>query len=439
PATRGGVSDKALPDFRQAGEKAEARSAYREAVACHEAALDALQRLPESRQTRALAIDLRFKLRHALTPLGEFARGFAYLREAETLAEALDDPQRVGWVAALMAFYFSFMGDPDRAMTSSQRALAVAAAHEMAALQDEATTHLGHAYYTLGAYRHALAILRPRVARLDGDGLRERIRAGSLDPVFARTVLVLCLTEVGAFHEGRAHGDEGVQRAEAAHHGFSCLLAYWGGGLVALGQGDLPHATPLLERGLALCQAATLPALLPIFVAALSYAYALAGRSRKAREVLDQARATLASVQESVAAFEALVSVWMGHASLLTGRLEDAYALATQAHALSQAHRGRGHEAWALHLLGDVAMHHQPPESEPAAVHYRQAQALADELGMRPLQAHCHRSLGMLYSTTGQHEQARTALSMAVDLYRAMEMTFWLPETEAALAQMKEG
>ena len=161
-ALRGEVWDKAVAYCRQAGEKAEARSAYREAVACHEAALDALQRLPESRQTRALAIDLRFKLRHALTPLGEFARGFAYLREAATLAEALDDPQRLGWVAALMAFYFALMGDPDRAMTSSQRALAIAAAHEMAALQDEATTHLGHAYYTLGEYRHALEILSGR-------------------------------------------------------------------------------------------------------------------------------------------------------------------------------------------------------------------------------------------------------------------------------------
>src|SRR5262249_56182911 len=124
-------------------------------------------------------------------------------------------------------------------------------------------------YYPLGAYRHALAILRPRVARLDGDGLRARIRAGSLDPVFARTVLVLCLTEVGAFHEGRARGDEGVQRAEAAQHAFSRLLAYWGDGLVALGQRDLPHATPLLERGLALCPAATLPTLLPLFASAL--------------------------------------------------------------------------------------------------------------------------------------------------------------------------
>ena len=55
---------------------------------------------------------------------------------------------------------------------------------------------------------------------------------------------------------------------------------------------------------------------------------------------------------------------------------------------------------------------------------------------MRPLQAHCHRGLGMLYATTGQQEQARAALSTALEMYRDMAMTFWLPETEAALAQV---
>jgi Flp pilus assembly protein TadD len=56
---------------------------------------------------------------------------------------------------------------------------------------------------------------------------------------------------------------------------------------------------------------------------------------------------------------------------------------------------------------------------------------------MRPLQAHCHRGLGTLYAKTGRREQARAELSTAIDLYRAMAMTFWLPEAEAALAQVE--
>ena len=56
---------------------------------------------------------------------------------------------------------------------------------------------------------------------------------------------------------------------------------------------------------------------------------------------------------------------------------------------------------------------------------------------MRPLQAHCHRGLGTLYAATSQREQARTALAAALALYHDMAMTFWLPQTEAALAQVE--
>ena len=79
-----------------------------------------------------------------------------------------------------------------------------------------------------------------------------------------------------------------------------------------------------------------------------------------------------------------------------------------------------------------------PRRVEQAEAHYRQALALADELGMRPLLAHCHLGLGTLYAKIGRREQARAALSTAIELYRAMDMTFWLPQAEAALAQVEE-
>jgi hypothetical protein len=87
--------------------------------------------------------------------------------------------------------------------------------------------------------------------------------------------------------------------------------------------------------------------------------------------------------------------------------------------------------------MGEIAAQHEPPNVVKAGADYRQAQGLAEDLGMRPLQAHCHLGLGKLYAKTGQAEQARAALSTAIDLYRAMAMTFWLPEAEAALAQVE--
>ena len=56
---------------------------------------------------------------------------------------------------------------------------------------------------------------------------------------------------------------------------------------------------------------------------------------------------------------------------------------------------------------------------------------------MRPLVAHCHLGLDTLYAQRGWGKQARTELSAAIALYRTMGMTCWLPQAEAALAQVE--
>ena len=131
-----------------------------------------------------------------------------------------------------------------------------------------------------------------------------------------------------------------------------------------------------------------------------------------------------------------VVSPW-GRRSCWLAAWRRRSALAERALALAHEHQERGHQAYALRLLGEIAAQREPPERRASASPLPEALTLAEELGMRPLQAHCHRGLGTLYATTGQQEQARTALSTAIDMYRAMEMTFWLPQAEAALAQVE--
>jgi tetratricopeptide (TPR) repeat protein len=194
-------------------------------------------------------------------------------------------------------------------------------------------------------------------------------------------------------------------------------------------------AIPILERGLALCQSANIPRFFPTTAASLGAAYALAGRAAEAMPLLDQVLARLAS--GSRVFLHAVALTDLCEALLCVGRVDEAHALAERLRELSSTHTGYGYQAHAHRLLGDVATHREPPDSAQAEAYYRQALALAEELGMRPLQAHCHRGLGTLYVRLGQPEQARSALSAAIDLYRAMEMTFWLPQVEAVLAQVE--
>jgi tetratricopeptide (TPR) repeat protein len=252
--------------------------------------------------------------------------------------------------------------------------------------------------------------------------------------VAARTNLVRCLVELGAFAEAITRSDEGVRLAEAIAHPTSFFFAYQGIGTLYLRKGDLHRAIPALERAWTEVQDANLLHFFPFSAGPLGAAYTLAGRLAEALPLLERVvqQGTTTQRQDG----QSLWIAYLGEAYLLAGRLEEAVCRAQQALKLARTYKERGHEAWILRLFGEIETRHEPPEIEEAEARYRQALALAEALGMHPLQAHCHRGLGTLYTTTGQREQARTALSTAIEMYRDMEMTFWLPETEAALAQV---
>jgi tetratricopeptide (TPR) repeat protein len=434
-ALRGEVWGKTLAYCRQAGEKSLARSAHREAVEYLEQALSALAHLPETRETREQAIDLRLALRTALWPSGDLGRILAYLREAESLAVTLDDPRRLAQVSVFLSNSFYFMGAYDQAIAAAQRTLALATASGEVVLQALANQSLGFAYQFLGHYRRAIACFTQTVAFFEGTQRHERFGQVFLPAVQSRAFLAACHAHLSTFGEGRALGEEGLRIAEAVAHPASLMMASWGIGLLCLRQGDLPGALPRLEQAVGLCQDADLPFYLPRMAAVLGAAYTLGGRVADAVPLLT--RALEQTTARGMVGDQALCRLSLGEAHMLTGRLEEVHALAEQALSLAREHQEQGHQAYALRLLGEIAARHEPPEAEQAEAHYQQALALAEELGMRPLQAHCHLGQGRLYGQTGRGEQARTALATAIDLYRAMEMTFWLPQAEAAQAQVE--
>jgi class 3 adenylate cyclase/tetratricopeptide (TPR) repeat protein len=433
--TAAGLHAQALSYWYRAGQRALEHSAYREAVAAFEQALSALQHLPEQRQTREQAIDLRFALRSALVPSGASGRILTCLREAEALAVTLDDPWRLGRVSNLLSRHLQLMGVYDQALATAQRALTLATASGTVHEQALAYERLGQVYYLVGDYRRAIDCLGQTVTALVGARSREHFGHVFLPAVVVHVVLASCHAELGTFAEGSNLGEAGLRIAEAVAHPGSRMIALWGIGVLALRQGDLPRALPRLEQALDICQDTGFPVYFPFMAAGLGAAYTLCGRVTDAVPLLTQALEQTMAM--GTGGFQVHCSLPLGEAQMWAGHLEEAYALAAQTLALSRAHQERGNEAYALRLLGDIAARREPPAVVQAEDHYRHALTRAEALGMRPLQAHCHRGLGTLYTATGQREQARSALSAAIDLYRTMEMTFWLPQAEAALAQVE--
>jgi tetratricopeptide (TPR) repeat protein len=400
-----------------------------------EQALVASAHLPDSRAVTEQAIDLQLGLHGALNALGEApGRMLDHLRRAEALAETLGDQRRLGSVYATMCLNGWLAGEVDRAIVSGQRALAVAATLGHVGLQAWAHLNLGRTYYDMGDYARAVEHLERNVTTLQGELLAERFGANNLAAA-SRAWLSRCHAELGAFTAGLAIAEEGLRIAETVNNSFSLVEVCQGVSAVSLRQGDMPRAIPVLERAVGLCQDWDIPLLVPGTAAALGLVYALEGRIDEGLAMVEH------RVEQLVAKGRPRHLVFavtcLSQAYLLAGRLEEARQRATQAVDLGRQYQQRGTQAWAMWLLSESLAHADPLESASAETSYRQALTLAEELGMRPLQAHCHRGLGMLYGGFGQQEPACRELSTAIELYRAMDMTLWLPQAEAALGHVE--
>jgi class 3 adenylate cyclase/tetratricopeptide (TPR) repeat protein len=430
-AFRGEVWAKAVPYLRQAGARAFSRSANRESAAYFEQALAALQHLPESRETLEQAIDLRFDLRTSNVPLGEFEKVFRDLEEAERLARTLDDQRRVGWVSVYMSHYFWITGESTEALAFGERARTIAETLADFPLQVGAQFYVGGACLTAGDYRRAEDLLRSVGQSLEGDLSRQRFGLAGFPAVLSRCFLAWSLAQRGEFEEGAAHGEEGLRIAEAVDHAYSLVLACWGLGCLHGVKGDFGQAIRLLERGLACARDWSVTLVSPRVMWSLGHLYAWSGRVAEGLAVLTQARDAVESI--GLRSYHSLVLMQLGETYLLADRPEEALGTARGGLALAREHRQRGYEAWGLHLFGAIAAHRDPPDAETAEEHYREALALADELGMRPLVAHCHLGLAKLSRRTGKREQAQEHLTTATAMFREMGMTYWLEQAEAEL------
>ena len=343
----------------------------------------------------------------SLGALGERERVLEHLRAAEALANALGDERRLARVNVYIARLLSAQGEYEQAVTACERAIAMARTLDDYGLEVVATNLLGLAYYCLGNYPKAVEALRRNLVPLDSPVVRERFGAIGLPFANSRASLALALAERGEFVEAIARCTEAIQIAEAVGHPYSVTVTYRGMGHLHLRRGDLHQATLALEHALEICQGVDSPPLFHAVSSALGYAYALSGRSAEAIPLLEEAveRPVMAASQEG----QSLRTIWLSEAYLLAGREADARAAAQRALGLARQHKERGHEAYTLRLLGEIAAREDPLDIGKAENHYRQALALAEELGMRPLIAHCHVGLGKLYRRTGDCEQAKDA------------------------------
>ena len=427
---RGGVWDKAVTYSREAGTRAFARSAHRTAVRYYEQALQALQHLPETPETIGQGIDLRLDMRTSLSPLGDFGRMLDYMTEAERLAQALGDRRRLGLISSLLANYFTVMFDLERAVEYGERAVAIGSELHDTTVMTLANNFLGVVRYGMGEFPAAIELVRRNIALLQGDLARERFGLALLPAVYSRTVLAWSLAELGNFPEAAEVGRDAIRIAETVDHPYTLVFACHGLGTVHLRRGEFQEAITHLERAVRTCRTGDVPSAFALAASPLGSAYCLAGRADAALDLLKEA------IEQAIAIGDPfghlLRAAGRAEAYLLVGRAADALPLAQRGVEISKAVKGRGVTGWALRLMGEVAAAQTPPLVDEAEAAYREALKMAQEMGMRPLEARCRLGLGALYQQAARPDDARAELGYAVEELRALGMLTWLARAEAA-------
>jgi class 3 adenylate cyclase/tetratricopeptide (TPR) repeat protein len=435
-ARQGEVWDKAVRYLRQAGAKVFLRSAHREAVACFEQALDALRRLPEHPGAVAESLDVRLDLYSALFPLGERGRMRALLDEAEALAEAVGDQRRLGRVLTFKGQQLALAGDLAAAIQIELRALAIGEATADVAIQVVANGYLGRQYERRGECREAVRRCEAALALIPESLAQERFGDDAIQGSWVGDTLARALGALGRFAEAFGRVREAMQIAEEAGHVWSLLFPLMGFCTLKLDQGDFAGALAPLERGLELCRTREVPWLLDDFAWALGAAHHGTGRRAEGVTLMeDAARGLAGRTVIPMAGWAGRVGA-LGGAYLLDGRLADATRIAQDGLAAARQRGERGVEGQLLRLLGDIAAHPDRFEADAAEAHYRESLALAEELGLRPLTAHCHLGLGRLYRRTGERQQSREHLTTAATMFGEMDMRYWREQAEMAMTAL---
>ncbi|WP_257187583.1 MULTISPECIES: ATP-binding protein [unclassified Bradyrhizobium] len=421
-ALRGQLPEKAVTYLRQAGIKAADREAYPEAVILFEKALEALSQLPHSIDTVRRAIDVRFEIRNVLQPLGDRARIASYLREAEQLAEQIGDDHRMGWVQSYLTEQFWMLGRYKESIVAGERALAVAEHLSDLPLQVVTNLPLGLAHHTQGNYVKARERFGWNANYLVGDLVGERFGMFVLPAAFARSFIAWGLAETGEFSEAYNIAEDALRIAEGVNHPFSCGYAHLGLGVVALRQGQLRRALRSFERALAAGAFADSPVGFAFVALHLGYALSLDGRANEGIPILE--RSIQVAESRGFVARHSLRLTYASEAYLVSDRVVDALVASNRALDLARTHEERANEAYALRMLGEVEL--RRGNLRDAKDRFAKAIAVARELTMLPLEAHCHKGLASIFEEEGLTSDAELHRGASNSLVRAMGMRFWV-------------
>lgn len=385
--------EKAVPYQLRSCRRAVKRGANQDAINIFERSLETLSHLPASPAKIKTEIDLRLTLVIALEPLGKHRRIAEVLREAGRLADASGDPLRTAAVNCQLAVALWRLGEHAPAMAAAETASRIADKIGDPSLQFASLLIVGIVHHELGNFATSIDMHEKCIAIETPELDQKRAGWAAYPSVLLRTFMADSLIELGDLARAEIVAEDASRRAEILDHAYSRANINHVLGRLRTSQGRHPEALPLLRESWQTCLDLEMVQMYPVFAARMGEAHLATGDIETALDILSVPERLDVPLAEHSFGWRYLF-VAQGRALLAAGRLADAHAAGERAMALAEERGEPPQQAYAAHLLGEIALAGNPQDHATAGVFFKRALELAEKCGMRALVAACHQAMG---------------------------------------------
>jgi tetratricopeptide (TPR) repeat protein len=373
-------------------------------------------------------------MRSALFPQGKHDDWADHIRVAESLAEEIHDETRLASIYNYLAGYLWIRGRHKESIELGEKGLRLSKSTGNFDAEVTTKVHIGIPLLYTGEIKRQIALHREVAKQLSGPAALGRYGFSSVPSITARSYLAFGLSELGEFEEAEMWARQGIELSGRVKNLFSTALIHACSGLAYLRQGKIDTAFKLLQEGYALSRDADIRALISLAAGSLGHCYLLMERPVDALPILMNAvdpQILEASIFPSIYPITVLAETYR-----LMGQTDKARQTAEEALQIFRQTGERCFGAWALYEMAVIQSENNSKQIEEAPHTYQLAIDLAEELNMKPLQAHCHLKFGQHYAKIGKTDLARSEFLNAIELYRSLGMAFWLPMAEARLSEI---
>ena len=427
--------EKACRYSRLSGEKAEGNYSHREAFDFYEDAIDLLNKLPETAESKKEKLDVVGLIVTALALLGFPEESLGLLQEGERLSKELGDERRLAKFYNAMGMYYSHRGDPQLGMKYSEAAFKEARKNRDIELMVPLAFGLSTAYNPAGEY-YKIADMAPDVIDL----IEKAEREFDFFSLGINPYSLLCsycgenMGFLGAFDEGKTFLEKGLGNATKMNDLIALGFVEMQYGYFYITKGDWGLSKEHFEKGIKHSEEAKYAFLSALSWSSLGYACAMLGDpvtgKRHAEKGLGIHR------DSGVEMLLSLTYSQLGQIHLDLGDLKNARSLAEEALRLSQKNNEKLIEGWSWLLLGTIMGKAEPLKINKAEGCILKGIEICKKLRTKTYYSLGYLYLGELYLNAGKKEKAINKLKKAEGMFREMGMDYWLGKTQEVLAAL---